>query len=74
MYLTYQQDGRCFGMKIRRNFLRTVELRVQQHRTGQRAGTSYQLGRLHSLESLAADYHSFKDFVPVERTDEISSL
>jgi len=59
-------------MNLRRKFLQMVDLRVQQHRAGQRATTSYSLGRLHSIESLAADHSDFKSYRSTEKLAEHS--
>ncbi len=74
MYLTYQWKGPYYFMNIRRKFLQTLDLRVKQHLAGQRATTSYSLGRLHTLESLASDHSEFKSTAQLEKTFDSSSL
>jgi len=61
-------------MNIRHKFLRTLDLRVQQHLAGQRAFTSYRLGRLHTLESLVSDHAEFKSTAQLEKTFDHSTL
>jgi hypothetical protein len=47
-------------MKTSRKFLQMLDLRVRQHRAGLVPTTTYRLGRLHTIESLAADHAEFK--------------
>jgi len=61
-------------MNLRRKFLQTLDLRVNQYRAGQRSTSSYRLGRLHSIESLASDHSDFKTFPSTEKTTENASF
>jgi len=60
------------SMNLTRKLGRIVNLRVQQHLAGQKQSTSYRLGRLVSIESLAAPYSDSKHYGEVEKLTEPS--
>jgi hypothetical protein len=61
-------------MKLRRKFLRMVDLRVQHYLAGQRSNATSRLSRLHSIESLASDHSDYKTSHALEAVAETSQL
>jgi len=63
-----------FAMNLRRKFLRALDLRVQQHMTGKKSVSMYQLGRLSTLESILFDPSDSRTDSHSEKPLESSSL
>ncbi len=61
-------------MNTRRKFLRLVDLRVNHYFAGGKSAASAELGRVHSIESLAHDISGFKADFATEKPAGNSTL